>query len=76
MRDTAPLPQALVGEAVLRQTPVARLEATLALSETMRDIALAGLRARHPGHSTIELVEVLTGERLVAGMRCGPLPPR
>lgn len=65
-----------VREAVLRQSPVGRLRATLAPSESMREIALTGLWVRFPDRSTIELVEMLVGEPVRAGVRCGPTTPR
>ena len=76
MYDTPPDINERVRDAVLRQSPIDRLRATLALSESMREIALAGLRARYPGKSTLELVEVMTGESMTPTVRRGPAIPR
>lgn len=65
MRDTSPDAERAVREAVLGAEPIDRMRRALAHSEMMRDIALSRLRARHPGMSTLALVEMLLGERLV-----------
>lgn len=76
MDDTASLELSRIRDAVLHQPPVERLHAMLALSESMRAIGLAGLRARYPDRSTIELVELMAGESLVACVRHGPVKAR
>jgi len=51
--------------AIRRVSPVDRLRDAFELSEAMRELALAGLRTRHPGCSDRELVERLLGHALV-----------
>ena len=63
---------ALVRDAVLRHTPIERLRTTLALSESMPAVALAGLRERYPDCTVLELVELITGETLRVAVRHGP----
>ncbi|MEO7359102.1 MAG: hypothetical protein ABI120_02150 [Gemmatimonadaceae bacterium] len=70
--DTTPEAAALVQRAIRRQTPEQRVEAVLALSESMRAISLATLRARFPERSTLELVAIITGESMVPSARSGP----
>ncbi len=72
MHDTSDTATALVRDALLRQTPLERMRATLALSESMRAVSLAGLRVRYPERSAFELVELLTGESLRPAVRHGP----
>ena len=48
------------------------MRATLALSESMRALSLAGLRRRFPDRTVLELVELLSGESLSPGVRHGP----
>jgi len=64
MRDTSTDADAAVRGAIRRVPPVERMRRMLEFSETMREIALSALRARHPGRTTIELVEMMVGERL------------
>jgi hypothetical protein len=64
MDDTSADASAIVLDAVRRTPPVERMRRALAHSEAMRALALARLRARHPGRPTIELVEILLGDRL------------
>ena len=45
--------------------PAERLRQMFDLSESVRRLALAGLRERHPDRTDLELVEVLLGRRLV-----------
>ena len=73
MNDTPPAIRARVRAAVRLQPPIERLRAVLELSESMRAISLTALRARFPDHSTVALVEILTGESLRAGVRDGPV---
>lgn len=68
MEDTSAAAEWAAQRATLRLPPAERMRRALAHSEMMRDLALARLRARHPGVPTVTLVERLLGERL--------LPPR
>lgn len=61
MRDTSAEADAVALEAMRRRPRVERLRDVLALSETVREIALVGLRRRFPAESTLALVERLTG---------------
>jgi len=72
MRDTTSEAEAIVRAAILRTDPIDRLRQALVLSETMRDLALARLRALHPDRSVVELVELLLGERLIPAPRAVP----
>lgn len=72
MHDTSDAAEALVRSAILKQAPLDRLRATLALSESMRALSLAGLRRRFPDRTVLELVELLSGESLSPGVRHGP----
>lgn len=62
----------MVIDAVRRQAPLDRMRATLALSESMRAVSLAGLRRRFPDRTVLELVELLSGESLSPSVRYGP----
>jgi hypothetical protein len=62
MSDTTPEAAALVRRAIERQSPAQRVEAALALSESLRATSLATLRARFPERSTLELVALMSGE--------------
>lgn len=70
--DTTPEAAALVARAIRRQSPAQRVEAALALSEAMRAISLATLRARFPERSTLALVASIAGEAMVPSARSGP----
>ena len=72
MRDTTKEAAVVADAAIKRMNPVDRLRQSLAHSEAMRDIALARLRAKHPDRSTLQLVELLLGERLVREDRTTP----
>lgn len=72
MRDTSDAAEALVRRAILKQAPLDRLQSTLALSESMRAVSLAGLRRRFPDRTVLELVELLSGESLSPRVRHGP----
>jgi hypothetical protein len=67
MSDTSAEAAGIVQRAVLRRSPVDRIRDALVHSETMRELALARLRARHPERTTVELVEMLLGEPLPRG---------
>ena len=59
--------------AIRRMEPGERVRQAFALSESMRRVALAGLRQVHPHRTDLELVELILGRSLVpAGWR----PPR
>jgi hypothetical protein len=72
MRDTTNEAAAVADAAIKRMNPVDRLRQSLAYSETMRNLAIARLRAKHPDLCTLELVELLLGERLVGDDRTTP----
>jgi len=76
MHDTSVAAVQLVQEALRRQTPLERLRATLALSESMWAVSLSTLRRRYPDRSVIELVELLAGEALLPAARHGPIVAR
>lgn len=65
MRDTTKEAAAVADAAIKRMDPVDRLRQALAHSEAIRDVAIARLRAAHPDRSTLQLVELLLGERFV-----------
>jgi hypothetical protein len=69
MRDTSPEAAAIQQAIFRRMTPEQRLHLALEMSESMRDIALAGLRSRRPELSEAELSRELI--RLMYGV----LPP-
>ena len=72
MRDTTDEAAAVADAAIKRMNPVDRLRQSLAHSEAVRDLAIARLRAKQPDRSTLELVELLLGERLVRDDRTTP----
>jgi hypothetical protein len=53
--DTSPEAAAIQREIFRRMTAAARLRLALEMSESMRNVALAGLRSRRPDLSTEEL---------------------
>jgi hypothetical protein len=53
--DTSPKAAAIQREIFRRMTSAARLRLALEMSESIRDVALAGLRARHPELNANEL---------------------
>jgi hypothetical protein len=65
MRDTSAEAEEVRLEAIRRMPPVQRLAQALALSETMRALALTRLREPHPDRTQLELVELLIGAPLV-----------
>jgi hypothetical protein len=65
MHDTSEAAADVVRAAIRRTAPGERVRQMLAHSETMRALALARLRERHPDRSTLELVELLLGEQLL-----------
>ena len=65
MNDTKPEAAAVVRDAIRRTSPAERVRQVLELSEEMRALSLTTLRRRHPDFSTLQLVELLTGETLI-----------
>lgn len=65
MDDTSAEAARVVRDAIRRTDPIDRMRQALSHSERMRGLALARLRARHPDLSTVALVEMLLGERLM-----------
>ena len=53
--DTSPEAAAIQAEIFRRMTPVQRLKLALEMSESMRNVALAGLRSRRPDLNEEEL---------------------
>jgi hypothetical protein len=68
MRDTLPAAEQARLDAIRRVPPARRLAQALDWSESIRALELSRLRTLHPGRSDLELIELLTGARL--------LPPR
>jgi hypothetical protein len=69
MRDTRNDAAAAVRAAIKQVAPIDRLREALVHSERMRELSVARLRARYPDRSTLELVELLLGERLTGNAR-------
>ena len=65
MNDTRPEAAQVVRDAIGRLSPAQRLRQALELSEQMRALSLIQLRRRHPEYSTLQLVELLSGETLI-----------
>jgi hypothetical protein len=65
MRDTTPAAERIQLDAIRSMAPAERIRLAFDLSESVRRVALAGLRARHPDRTDLELVEMLLGRRLV-----------
>jgi len=63
MRDTEPGAENVRLAAIRRMTPAERVRQALELSEWAKNLALAGLRERHPACSEVELVALLLGAR-------------
>jgi hypothetical protein len=61
MRDTSADAREAQVAAIRRMSPVERLRRAFELSEAMRELALVGLRTRHPGLSEPELIARLVG---------------
>lgn len=70
MRDITPEAEAVQEEPFRRMSPEERLQLASELSEFMRELALAGLRSRHPELSERQLIRELV--RLWYGIE---LPP-
>lgn len=65
MSDTRPEAAAVVRDAILRTAPAERLRQALVLSEQMRTLSLATMRRHHPDLTTLQLVELMSGETLI-----------
>lgn len=65
MRDTTAAAERVRLAAIGKLQPSERLRQVFELSEFARRLALAGLRARHPECTDLELVELYAGTRLV-----------
>lgn len=63
--DTAPAAERVRLEAIRRLDPERRVREALALSETMRRLAVMRLASRFPRRTELELVETMLGEMLV-----------
>lgn len=57
--DTSPEAAAIQAEIFRRMTPAQRLKLALEMTESMRNVALAGLRSRRPDLSEEELASEL-----------------
>ena len=55
MRDTSPQAERRYFELLSAQTPLQRLESALRLSRTVRELAVAGIRAVHPNASPSQM---------------------
>ena len=53
--DTSPEAAAIQAEIFRRMTPAERVKMALEMSDSMRNVALAGLRSRHPEMTEEEL---------------------
>lgn len=77
MNDTHPEIEAVMYERLRAMSIPRRLELVDGLNQTVRGIAMQGLRQRHPGASEKELrwrfVSLLYGEEMAKGA-FGPLP--
>jgi hypothetical protein len=69
MRDTTQEAGRVQTDAIRRLAPIERLTEALALSESVRALALSRLRERYPDRTDLELVELLAGAPL------RPAPP-
>lgn len=65
MNDTRPEAAAVVRATIMRTAPAERIRQVLEMSEQLRALSLIGLRTRYPGHATLQLVELLSGETLI-----------
>ena len=57
--DTSPEAEAIQLEIFRRMTPAQRLKLALEMSDSMRNVALAGLRTRRPDLDEMELLREL-----------------
>lgn len=65
MRDTSDSMLALQLAAIRRSSAAERLTHVFQLSELTRQLALSQLRIRYPDRTTVELVELMLGQRLI-----------
>jgi hypothetical protein len=65
MDDTTLAAEEVRLAAVRRLEPAERFRQAFEWSEAVRRLALAGLRARHPERTNVELIEMLVGSGLV-----------
>ena len=68
--DTHPTAAAIQAEVIRRLTPVQRLRMALEMSESVRNVALAGLRSRRPELTEEELSRELL--RMMYGFAAQP----
>lgn len=77
MRDTSRGSNERYHELLRAQTPAQRLEQASALSRAVRDLAVAGIRARHPraddAEIRVRLIVRLYGREAAARL-CGEVP--
>lgn len=64
MYDTSPAARDAIIAAIRGMTPAERLSQALHFSEQTLEVALAGLRARYPGKTEREILELLLGRPL------------
>jgi hypothetical protein len=64
VNDTRPEAADVLRAAILKTAPAERMRRALELSEQVRALSLLRLRQRYPEHTTLQLVEILTGESL------------
>lgn len=67
LSDTSLAAEQVVLDAIRRTDPVQRMRQALALSESMRAVALDRLRTRHPDRTLLQLVALMLGEPLDVG---------
>ena len=65
MNDTSPEAEQIRLAAIRRMDPVDRMRQALAWSESMRALAVARLRERHPDWSELQAVEHMLGHQLI-----------
>ena len=65
MRDTTPAAEQAYLAAIRAMQPAVRLRQALDLSETGRQLLMAGLRTRYPDRTDLQLVELSLGRRLM-----------
>ncbi len=69
--DTSLAAEQVVLDAIRRTDPVQRMREALALSESMRNVALERLRARYPDRTVLQLVALMLDEPLDVGAQPG-----
>lgn len=68
MRDTSQDAERVRLAAIRAMSPAERLRQAIDLSEVARRLAVAGLRARYPGRSDVEIAAMYAGFPLPEGM--------